>query len=143
MDEECCQQEEQKVEKDYLLKMAAPIQFESLSGNTEFKQILKSKKVISNLFTIYYKKIEKELNNNKKIVLSCVSAKKLGNAVKRNKIRRRLKMATRKAIMELNSSFNKRYKYAIFAKAKVYDENFQTLVEELINKFKETNRNKV
>jgi ribonuclease P protein component len=123
--------------------MAAPIQFESLSGNTEFKQILKSKKVISNLFTIYYKKIEQELNNNKKIVLSCVSAKKLGNAVKRNKIRRRLKMATRKAIMELNSSFNKKYKYAIFAKAKVYDENFQTLVEELINKFKETNRNKV
>ena len=123
--------------------MAAPIQFESLSGNTEFKQILKSKKVISNLFTIYYKKIEKELNNNKKIVLSCVSAKKLGNAVKRNKIRRRLKMATRKAIMELNSSFNKNYKYAIFAKAKVYDENFQILVEELINKFKETNRNKV
>ena len=123
--------------------MAAPIQFESLSGNTEFKQILKSKKVISNLFTIYYKKIEQELNNNKKIVLSCVSAKKLGNAVKRNKIRRRLKMATRKAIMELNSSFNKKYKYAIFAKAKVYDENFQTLVEELIKKFKETNRNKV
>ena len=123
--------------------MAAPIQFESLSGNTEFKQILKSKKVISNLFTMYYKKIEQELNNNKKIVLSCVSAKKLGNAVKRNKIRRRLKMATRKAIMELNSSFNKKYKYAIFAKAKVYDENFQTLVEELIKKFKETNRNKV
>ena len=123
--------------------MAASIQFESLSGNTEFKQILKSKKVISNLFTIYYKKIEQELNNNKKIVLSCVSAKKLGNAVKRNKIRRRLKMATRKAIMELNSSFNKNYKYAIFAKAKVYDENFQILVEELINKFKETNRNKV
>lgn len=123
--------------------MAAPIQFESLSGNTEFKQILKSKKIISNLFTIYYKKIENELSGKKKIVLSCVSAKKLGNAVKRNRIRRRLKMATRKAIMEPDSSFNKKYKYAIFAKAKVYDENFQTLVEELIKKFKETNRNKV
>jgi hypothetical protein len=36
-------------------------------------------------------------------------------------------MATRKAIMELNSSFNNKYKYAIFAKSKVYDENFQTL----------------
>jgi len=71
-------------------------------------------------------------------VLSCVSAKKLGNAVKRNKIRRRLKMATRKAIVELSSSFNKKYKYAIFAKAKVYDENFQNLVEELKSKFKET-----
>ncbi len=40
-------------------------------------------------------------------------------------------MAARKAIIELNSSFNNKYKYAIFAKAKVYDENFQTLVEEL------------
>ena len=123
--------------------MAASIEFESLSGNTEFKQILKSKKVISNLFTIYYRKIEQKLSNNKKVVLSCVSAKKLGSAVKRNKIRRRLKMATKKAITELNSSFNKNYKYAIFAKAKVYDENFQILVEELIKKFKETNRNKV
>ena len=93
--------------------------------------------MISNLFTIYYRKIEKELNNNKKVILSCVSAKKLGNAVKRNKIRRRLKMATRRAIIELNSSFNNKYKYAIFAKAKVYDENFQTLVEELKSKFKE------
>ena len=121
--------------------MAASIKFESLSGNAEFKQILKSKKVISNLFTIYYRKIEKELETNKKVILSCVSAKKLGNAVKRNKIRRRLKMATRKAIMELNSSFNNKYKYAIFAKAKVYDENFQTLVEELKNKFKEAKYN--
>jgi ribonuclease P protein component len=121
--------------------MAASIKFESLSGNTEFKQILKSKKVISNLFTIYYRKIEKELETNKKVILSCVSAKKLGNAVKRNKIRRRLKMATRKAIMELNSSFNNKYKYAIFAKAKVYDENFQTLVKELKNKFKEAKYN--
>ncbi len=119
--------------------MAASIQFESLSGNTEFKQILKSKKVISKLFTIYYRKLEQELSNNRKVVLSCVSAKKLGNAVKRNKIRRRLKMATRKAIVELSSSFNRKYKYAIFAKAKVYDENFQNLVEELKSKFKETN----
>ena len=117
--------------------MAASIKFESLSGNTEFKQILKSKKVISNLFTIYYRKIEQELNNNKTIILSCVSAKKLRNAVKRNKIRRRLKMAARKAIVELNSSFNNKYKYAIFAKAKVYDVDFQIMVNELIKKFKE------
>ena len=68
--------------------MAASIQFESLSGNTEFKQILKSKKIISKLFTIYYRKLEQELSNNRKVVLSCISAKKLGNAVKRNKIRR-------------------------------------------------------
>ena len=121
--------------------MAVSIKFESLSGNTEFKEILRSKKVISNLFTIYYKKLEKEVKNNKKVILSCVSAKKLGNAVKRNRIRRRLKMATRKAIVELNSAFNNKFKYAIFAKSKVYDENFQHLVEELKNKFKEAKYN--
>ena len=48
-------------------------------------------------------------------------------------------MATRKAIVELSSSFNKKYKYAIFAKAKVYDENFQNLEEVLKRKLKEAN----
>ena len=55
--------------------MVASIQFESLSGNIEFKQILKSNKVMSNLFTIYYRKLDQELQNNKKVILSCVSAK--------------------------------------------------------------------
>lgn len=114
--------------------MAASIKFESLSGNTEFKQILKSRKVISNLFTIYYRKIEQELINNKKVILSCVSAKKLGNAVKRNKIRRRLKMAARKAITEIDS-FNNKYKYAVFAKSKIYDVDFTKIVQELRYKF--------
>jgi ribonuclease P protein component len=117
--------------------MVASIQFESLSGNIEFKQILKSNKVMSNLFTIYYRKLDQELQNNKKVILSCVSAKKLGNAVKRNRIRRRLKMATRKAIEEMKTSFNKKMKYAIFAKAKVYDVDFQIMVNELKKKFKE------
>jgi len=114
--------------------MVASIQFESLSGNIEFKQILKSNKVMSNLFTIYYRKLDQELQNNKKVILSCVSAKKLGNAVKRNRIRRRLKMATRKAIEEMKTSFNKKMKYAIFAKAKVYDVDFQIMVDELKKK---------
>ena len=54
--------------------MAASIQFESLSGNTEFKQILKSKKVISNLFTIYYRKLYMTPHSSK-VVLSCVLKK--------------------------------------------------------------------
>ena len=120
--------------------MAESIQFESLSGNSEFKQILKSKKIMSKLFTIYYKKLDQNLNN-KKVILSCVSAKKLGNAVKRNRIRRRLKMAIRKAIGETKNHFNKKLKYAIFAKAKVYDVDFQIMVDELKNKFKEINYN--
>jgi ribonuclease P protein component len=41
----------------------------------------------------------------------------------------------------LNSAFSNKFKYAIFAKSKVYDENFQSLVEELKNKFKEAKYN--
>jgi ribonuclease P protein component len=46
-------------------------------------------------------------------------------------------MATRKAIEEMKTSFNKKMKYAIFAKAKVYDVDFQIMVDELKKKFKE------
>ena len=49
-------------------------------------------------------------------------------------MRRRLKMATRKAIIEIGEGFNKKLKYAIFAKPKVYDDNFQNIVNELTTK---------
>jgi ribonuclease P protein component len=105
--------------------MPKTLKFESLRGNLEFKKILSSKKVSSNRDTI------PETN---KIHMSFVSAKKLGNAVKRNKIRRRLKMAARKAITEIDS-FNNKYKYAVFAKSKIYDVDFTKIVQELGYKF--------
>ena len=51
-----------------------------------FKKILSAKKVSSDLFTIYYTNKDASLETNK-IHMSFVSAKKLGNAVKRNKIK--------------------------------------------------------
>jgi len=57
--------------------MVASIQFESLSGNIEFKQILKSNKVMSNLFTIYYQKLDQELQNNKKVIFELCFSKKI------------------------------------------------------------------
>jgi ribonuclease P protein component len=113
--------------------MPKTLKFESLKGNSEFKKILSAKKVSSDLFTIYYtdKETSPEIN---KIHMSFVSAKKLGNAVKRNKIRRRLKMAARKAITEIDS-FNNKYKYAVFAKSKIYDVDFTKIVQELGYKF--------
>ena len=86
-----------------------------------------------------YVKLNFIFNNKDHMRVAFAIKRNQANSVERNKIRRRLKMATRKAIVELSSSFNKKYKYAIFAKAKVYDENFQNLVEELKSKFKEAN----
>ncbi len=113
--------------------MPKTLKFESLKGNSEFKKILSAKKINSDLFTIYYtqKETNPEIN---KIHMSFVSAKKLGNAVKRNKIRRRLKMAARKAISDIDS-FNNKYKYAVFAKSKIYDVDFNKIVQELGYKF--------
>ena len=115
--------------------MQKKFSFESLSGSKEFKEVLSGKKLNSHLFTIFYK--SKNFNDKKNsIQLSCVAAKKLGNAVKRNKMRRRLKMATKKAILEIQKNFKKKFKYAIFAKPKIYEENYQNIVNELITKLK-------
>jgi len=94
--------------------------------------MLSSQKFNSNFFTIYFDK-RNEKNKNNDIAISFVSAKKLGKAVKRNRIKRRLKMAALKAIRELNN-FNNSYQYAVFAKSKVYHANFENLVEEFKNK---------
>ena len=115
--------------------MSSRLTFESLSGSEEFKKILSGNKIQSKLFTIFYiLKDKKDKPSN--IMVSCVAANKLGNAVKRNRMRRRLKMATRKAILENKDNFKKKFKYAIFAKSKIYDETFQIIVNEIIKKLK-------
>ena len=115
--------------------MQKKIFFESLSGSREFKEVLSGKKLNSHLFTIFYK--SKNFNDKKNTIqLSCVAAKKLGNAVKRNKMRRRLKMAARRAIIEIEKKFKTKFKYAIFAKSKIYNENYQNIINELITKLK-------
>ena len=106
----------------------------SLTKKEDFKSLLKGKKKSNKYLTIFFKKIAGK--NNRKLNISFVTKKKIGNAVKRNKMRRRLKMATRKAILEIQKKFKKKFKYAIFAKSKIYDENYQNIVNELATKLK-------
>ena len=115
--------------------MTKTIVFQSLSGSNEFKEVLSGKKISSNLFTIFYKS-KNSKDKKLSIQLSCVAAKKLGNAVRRNRMRRRLKMATRKAILEIGLKFEKKFKYAIFARPKIYNEEFQNIVNELSSKLR-------
>ena len=61
----------------------------SLSKNEEFKSILGGKKISNKYLTIFFKKLSDK--NNKKLNISFVAKKKIGNAVSRNKIKRRLK----------------------------------------------------
>ena len=61
----------------------------SLSKNDDFKSLLGGKKVSNKYLTIFFKKLSGK--NNKKLNISFVAKKKIGNAVQRNKIKRRLK----------------------------------------------------
>ena len=70
------------------------IKFRSLKRNKDFVKILKKKRLNTKYFTIFF---DKNLTNfNKYLNISFVMKKKIGNAVIRNKIKRKLKYAVQK-----------------------------------------------
>ena len=60
--------------------------------------------------------------------------KKIGNAVKRNKIRRRLKAIAQK-LLKIKGAINSDYTYIVFGKSKAYKEKYVTLEEAMIKCF--------
>ena len=61
--------------------------------------------------------------------------KKIGNAVKRNKIRRKLKAIMIK-LLKIKGAINKDYTYIVFGKSKAYEEKTNILNLEMIKSFK-------
>ena len=59
----------------------------SLSKSEDFKNLLNGKKISNPYSLIFFKKISSK--SNKLLNVSFVAKKKIGNAVKRNKIKRR------------------------------------------------------
>tara|TARA_Y100001960_G_scaffold255907_1_gene274249 strand:- start:532 stop:912 length:381 start_codon:yes stop_codon:yes gene_type:complete len=113
------------------------IKFRSLNQNKEFLKLLKKKRINSKYFTVYFDKNSKNLKNdfNKYLNISFVMKKKIGNAVVRNKIKRKLKYAVQKIsrekrIIDLN------YTYIIFGKNNVYKDKFVLVLNEVNEMFK-------
>ena len=71
----------------------------ALSKNEEFKSLLKQKKISNKYVTIFFGKLVKK--NKNKFNISFVTKKKIGNAVKRNKIKRRLRNIINDAIKKI------------------------------------------
>ena len=95
----------------------------ALSKNEEFKNLLKQKKISNKYVTIFFGKL---LNKDiKKLNISFVTKKKLGNAVNRNKIKRRLKNIMNGIIKEKQVSFD--YCYLFLAKKNVFDDDFKKI----------------
>ena len=72
----------------------------ALSKNEEFKNLLKQKKFSNKYVTIFFGKLMNK--NNNKLNISFVTKKKLGNAVKRNKIKRRLRNILNEAVKKIS-----------------------------------------
>ncbi len=113
------------------------IKFRSLNQSKEFIKILKKKKLSKKYFTIYFDKNSKNLkkNINKYLNISFVMKKNIGNAVVRNKIKRKLKYAVQKISKE-SSLINLNYTYVIFGKNNVYKDKFINVLDEVNETFK-------
>ena len=113
------------------------IKFKSLNQSKEFLKILKKKKLNTKYFTIYFDRNAKKFN--KYLNISFVIKKKVGNAVIRNKIKRKLKYAVQKILKE-NQLIDLNYTYIIFGKNNVYKDKFVNVLYEVNETFKKINQ---
>ena len=99
----------------------------ALSNNEEFKHLLKKKKVSNKYVTIFFGNLDNKSNKN--LNISFVAKKKLGNAVKRNKIKRRLRQIVNEAVKKISVKFN--FSYLVIAKPTMLSKDYTNIKETL------------
>ena len=104
----------------------------SLSKNEDFKSLLNGKKISNKYLTIFFKNLSGK--SNKYLNISFVAQKKLGNAVKRNKIKRRLRNIMNQ-ILKI-SKINLNYSYLLIAKKNIIDAKFFDIKEVILKDYK-------
>ena len=103
----------------------------ALSKNEEFKNLLKKKKITNKYVTIFFGQLVNK--NNKRFNISFVTKKKLGNAVKRNKIKRRLRNIMNDAFKKISIKLN--YSYLVIAKPTMLNNDFKDIKETMFKEF--------
>ena len=104
----------------------------ALSKNEEFKSLLKKKKVSNKYVTIFFGNLQNK--SDKKLNISFVTKKKIGNAVKRNKIKRRLRNIMNDAAKKIPLKL--KYSYLVIAKATMLNNEFVNIKETLFEEFR-------
>jgi len=110
------------------------VKLESLKKSSQFRKALEEEKVHSDYFSIFAAKnfYKPKLKTN--LLISFVMKKKIGNAVKRNKIRRKLKAIVLKLI-KIRGAINKDYTYIVFGKSNAYGKKQSVLMPAMIKCF--------
>ncbi len=103
----------------------------ALSKNEEFKTLLKKKKISNKYVTIFFGTLTGK--NKSKLNISFVAKKKLGNAIKRNKIKRRLRNIMNDAVKKISIKLS--YSYLVIAKPTMLNNEFNNIKETLFQEF--------
>ena len=103
----------------------------ALSKNEEFKTLLKKKKISNKYVTIFFGHLENKKKN--KLNISFVAKKKLGNAISRNRIKRRLRNIMNDAYKKISINLN--YSYLVIAKSTMLNSEFKKIKKTLFLEF--------
>ena len=90
------------------------------------------KKLSNKYVTIFFGILENK--NKKRLNISFVTKKKIGNAVNRNKIKRRLRNIVDHAIKEISIKLN--YSYLVIAKPTMLSSEFKNIKKTLFQEFR-------
>ena len=110
------------------------VKLESLKKSNQFKKALKEKKVHTDYYSLFAAKNFFKAKHKANLLISFVMKKKIGNAVKRNKIRRKLKAIVQK-LLKKRGAINKDYTYIVFGKSNAYTKKQNILMPEMIKCF--------
>ena len=99
----------------------------ALSKNEEFKNLLKKKKISNKFVTIFFGTLENK--DIKKLNIRFETKKKIGNAVKRNKIKRRLRNIVNEAVKKVTLKFN--FSYLVIAKSTMLNNEYKNIKDTL------------
>ena len=103
------------------------VKLESLKKSNQFKKVLKERKIHTEYFSIFAAKNFYRPKYKNNLLISFVMKKKIGNAVKRNKIRRKLKAIVQK-LLKKRGAINKDYTYIVFGKSNAYAQKQDVLL---------------
>ena len=104
------------------------VKLESLKKSNQFRKVLKEKKIHTDYFSIFASKNFFKPKYKSSLIISFVMKKKIGNAVKRNKIRRKLKASVQK-LLKKKGAINKDYTYIVFGKSNAYAQKQNVLLQ--------------
>ena len=105
----------------------------ALSRNEDFKNLLKKKKISNKYITLFFGSLENK--DNKRLNISFVAKKKLiRGAVKRNKIKRRLRNIMNEAVKKISINLN--FSYLVIAKITMLNNEYTLIKDTLFQDIK-------